>query len=108
MAADGQDAEVDIDAIGIDLSAGVADGGDEASPVGIGAGPGGFDQRRVGDGLGDAERVGVGCRAFDVQFDNMGDALAVGDDLAREGGADLGEGVGKSGVAGPEDGGAGA
>ena len=59
VAADGQVAEGDVDAVGIDLRAGVADGGGEAAPVGIAAGPGGFDQRRVGNGFGDAERIGV-------------------------------------------------
>ena len=45
--ADGDVAEPDVDAVGVDGRAGVADGGDEASPVGIGAGPRGLDQRAM-------------------------------------------------------------
>jgi len=95
VAADGQSAEVDVDAIGVDLRAGVADGGHEPPPVGVVSGPGGFDQRRVGDGLGDPQRVRVRGRAFDVQFHNMSDAFAVGNDLTGERGADLGERCGE-------------
>ena len=43
--ADWQFAEADVDAVWIDGCAGVADGGDEAAPVGIVASPGGFDER---------------------------------------------------------------
>jgi hypothetical protein len=65
VAADGQIAEINVDAVGVDLRAGVADGCDQAAPVGIAAGPGGLHQRRMGDGLGDLEGVGVGRRSFD-------------------------------------------
>jgi len=53
VAANGEVAEVDVDGVGIDGGAGVTNGGHEASPVGIGAGPGGFYKRRMGDGFGD-------------------------------------------------------
>src|SRR5690349_16959598 len=42
---DWQIAEGDVDALWVNLSAGVSDSSDEATPVGIAAGPGGFDQR---------------------------------------------------------------
>src|SRR5207237_1302395 len=48
-AADGRALQVDIDLRGIERHAGVSGGGQDASPVGIGAGHGGFDKRRVGD-----------------------------------------------------------
>ena len=77
--------------VGIDGGAGVADGGHEASPVGIGAGPGGLHKRRVGDGFGDFEGVGVGGGPGDAELDDVGDALAIGNDLAGKRSADLGE-----------------
>ena len=45
VAADGQFPKTDVEAVGIDLGAGVADGCGQASPVGIAASPGGLDQR---------------------------------------------------------------
>ena len=108
IAADGQIAEGDVDAVGIDLRAGVADGGDEASPVRIAAGPRGFYQRGMGDGFGDAQGVGIAGGAVDAQFDNMGDTFAVGDDLPRERSADLGERGGEVRIAGADGGAAGA
>src|SRR5580698_3200184 len=53
VAADAQIAEPDVDALGIDLGAGVADGGDQTAPIGIRACPGRFYQWRVRDGFGD-------------------------------------------------------
>ena len=100
VATDRQVAELDVEAIGIDFRAGVAYSGGQAAPVGISAGPGCLHQGRVGNGLGNLEGVGVGGRAVDLQFDNVSDAFAVGDDLACERGADLGEGGGELGVAG--------
>ena len=90
---------MNVEAVGIDLRAGVADGGGQAAPVGIAAGPGCLDQRRVCNGLGNLEGVGVGGCAFDVQFHDMGDAFAVGNHLTGQRGADLGEGGGELGVA---------
>src|ERR1700733_3357484 len=55
-------AEPDGNPLRLDLRAGVAGGSHQPSPVRIGAGPGGFYQRRVRDGSGDLQRIGVaGC-----------------------------------------------
>ena len=62
VAANRQRAKSDVNAVWIDPCAGVADGCDKPAPVGIAAGPGCLDQRRVGDSLGYRERIGVGCR----------------------------------------------
>src|ERR1700739_2610817 len=82
--ADGQLAEGDVDGFGVYCSAGVADGGNEAAPVGVAAGPCGLDERRMSDGFGDAECIGVRGGAVDAKFDNVRDAFAVGHDLAGE------------------------
>jgi len=79
----------------VDGRAGVADGGDEASQLGS-APATRLDQRRVGDGFGDFEGVGVILRAVDAEFDDVGDAFTVGNDLAGERGADLGEAMANS------------
>ena len=59
---------------------------------------------RMGDGLGDAEGIGVGGRAVDAEFNNVRDAFAVGDNLPGERGADVGERGSKCVVAGPDPG----
>src|SRR5579859_6359229 len=41
-------AQVDVDSLRIDFHSGVADGRQDTSPVGIGPGPGGLYQRRIG------------------------------------------------------------
>lgn len=69
--ADGQFAEGDIDRLGIDLCAGVPDGGYQSAPVRIATRPGSFDQRRVGDGFRDAQRFGVGGSAVDLEFNDV-------------------------------------
>ena len=84
IAADGEFAEGDVDGFGIDLRAGVADGGHEASPIGIAAGPRGFDERGMGDGFGNTQGIGVGGCTVDAKFDDVRDAFAVGHDLAGE------------------------
>ena len=89
---DGVIADPDAGAVGIELGAGVAGGGDEASPVGVGGGPGGFAEWALGDGAGCEAGVGFGGCAADVEGDEVGDAFAVGDDLAGEREADVGEG----------------
>src|SRR5882757_4371259 len=76
--ADQEIAETNGDARWVDLGTGVAGSGDQAAPVGVVAGPGGLDQGRVSDGPGDAERVGIGCGATDVELNQMGCAFAVG------------------------------
>src|SRR6185437_12453531 len=69
VAADGQIAERDVDGFWVDCSAGVADGGHEASPVRIATRPGGLGKRRMRDGLGNAQRVGIRSGALDAEFD---------------------------------------
>jgi hypothetical protein len=54
-----QIAEANVDAVGIDLRAGVADCGNQPAPVGISAGPGSLHQRRVRDSLGNLQRVRI-------------------------------------------------
>src|ERR1035437_812220 len=102
FAADGQFTKPYIDAVGVDLRAGVADGCSQTAPVGIATGPGGFDQGRMRDGLGNAKCIGVAGGAFDMEFDDVGDTLAVGDDLPRKRGADLGKCGGKGRVGGAD------
>ena len=46
---------------------------------------------RMGDGFGDTKGIGVGGCTVDAKFDDVRNAFAVGDDLTREGGADLRE-----------------
>ncbi len=45
----------------------------------------------MGNGLGHAQRIGICGRAADAQLHHMRKALAIGNHLARERGADLGE-----------------
>src|SRR6185437_13951352 len=87
--ADEEFAETDGDARWIDLGARVASGGDQPAPVGVVAGPGGLDQGRVRDSPCDAEGVGIGGGATDVELDQMGCAFCIGDDLLCQGGADV-------------------
>ena len=61
----------------------------------------------MGNGFGDAEGIGIGGGTIDAEFDDVGDAFAVGHDLAREGGADLGERRGKGRIARADGGAAG-
>src|SRR5215831_10735585 len=57
--ADGEFSKGNVDGLWIDLRAGVSDGCHEAPPVGIAAGPCGFYEWRVGNGLGDPQSLGV-------------------------------------------------
>src|ERR1035438_5433640 len=107
VATDGQFTEPYVDAVGVDLRAGVADGCGQTAPVGIATGPGGFDQGRMRNGLGNAKCIGVAGGAFDMEFDDVGDTFAVGNDLARKRGTDLGESGGKGRVAWADGGSAG-
>jgi len=99
VAADGERAEVNVDAVGVDGCAGVTDGGHEAAPIGIASCPCGLDEGRVSNGLRDLDGIGVGGCAFDVEFDDVRDAFSVGNNLASERCADLGEGGGERGIA---------
>ncbi len=91
-------ADPDLDGLGVEGDAGVSGGDEQASPVRVAAGPGGLAEGRVGDGFGDLFGVGGGCGAGDVEVDEVGDALAVVDDLVGEGVAYEGQGVGEGGV----------
>ncbi len=75
---------VDVEAVLVEADAGVAGGVGQASPVGVGAVPGGFDEEGVADGAGDFFGVGFGLAAFDDEFDEFGHFFAVADDLFGE------------------------
>src|SRR5580658_9205434 len=81
FAQNGDAGHVDINARGIEGHSGAAGGGENAAPVGVAAGEGGLDERRGGDGFGDALGGGFGFRAADFDFDDTLRAFAVGDDL---------------------------
>src|SRR6185503_2375803 len=66
VAADWKFAECDVDALRVNLRAGVSDGGHQAAPVGIATGPCSFDKRRMSNRLGHTDRIGVGDSAVDV------------------------------------------
>lgn len=74
----------------------VADGAEDAAPVGVFAVEGRFDQRVAGDGGGDQFRIGKGGRVDDSHADEFRGAFAVADDelgeLLREGCEDALEG----------------
>ena len=63
IAADGEIAEPDVDALGVYLRAGVTDGRDQTAPIRVAASPGGFDQRRMCNRLGDFERLSIRSRS---------------------------------------------
>jgi len=54
------------------------------SPVGVGAGDGGFDQRRIGDGAGQARGGIVTGRASDFNGDELLGAFAIARDGLRQ------------------------
>src|ERR1035438_2938158 len=62
-----QVAELDVNAIGVDLGARVADGCNQSAPVGIRARPGGLDERRMRDCFGHAQRFGIAGSALGGQ-----------------------------------------
>ena len=68
--------------------AAVACGGDQPAPVGVCARPGALVERAVRDGAGDLPGVVFGLGASDFECDDVGDSLAVVDDLVREAGGD--------------------
>lgn len=85
---------------------GVADGAEDAAPVGVFAVQGGLDERGARDAGGDGVGVRGGWGGADVDLDELGGAFAVADDevgeLLAEVGEDAGEGyvVGVEGVVG--------
>ena len=58
--------------------------GDDAAPVRVGAVHGRLHERRVGDGLGHAARVGHRARVAHGDGDQLGGALAAADDADRQ------------------------
>src|SRR5882672_9437284 len=84
VAADFLVADVNLNASRIDWDSTVADGGQDAAPVGIGAGPGGFYQRRVRDGAGYLKCLFAVAGLLDIEMDDVSCAFAVADDLFRQ------------------------
>src|SRR6478752_9111907 len=77
-------AEINIDSLWINFDAGVADGGQDASPVWISAGPGRFYQRRIGYHAPDLPGLAPRPRLFYVQTHYVFHAFAVGHNLSRQ------------------------
>ena len=71
VAADRQIAKADIEVRRIDLRARVADGCSQPSPVGVASRPRGLHQRRMGNGLGHTQRVGIRGSARDAKFHHV-------------------------------------
>src|SRR5262249_30983484 len=65
----------DRQAVAVGLLASLADGGDDAAPVGVLAGDGGLDEGRVGDREGDAPRRAIALGAAYGDGDELGHAL---------------------------------
>ncbi len=86
-------AEVDVDEFLAEASAGVADGVDDAAPVGVGAVEGAFDEEGLADGFGGAAGVVLSAGVADTDLDEFGDAFAIGDDHFGEFEHDLVEGA---------------
>src|SRR5208283_2247105 len=87
----GQAAVADEDALhtniglgGIESHAGITGGGKDAAPVGVGAGYGGFDQRRICDGSGQARGGIIAGRASDFNGDEFLGAFAIARDSLRQ------------------------
>ena len=87
-AANGDAGDPDVDALPIEFHAGAAGGGEDAAPVGIGAGEGGFHQRRIRDGARDLLGGAIGWGAAHFDFDHALRAFAIFDDRKRERHAD--------------------
>ncbi len=74
----------DIHALEIELHSGPARSGKDAPPIGIGAGKGGFHQRRIGDGARDLVGGPVRGGAAHFNFDYALRAFAIRDDCECE------------------------
>ena len=73
--------EIHFEDVGVQIgNACVTDGGEQSAEVGVGGEEGGFDQRRVGDGVGDLAGFIAGFGVFDADGDEFGRAFAVADD----------------------------
>ena len=87
-AANGDACDPDIDALTIEFHAGAARGGEDAAPVRIGSGEGGFHQRRIRNGPRELIGGAIGGGAAHFNFDHTLRAFAVFDDGERERHAD--------------------
>ena len=81
-------ADPDPERVPVRFLAGLADRHDDTAPIGVLAGDGRLDQRRVGDGEADALCGAGGRRAGDGDLHEFGSPLAVADDLVGKVAAD--------------------
>ena len=73
--------QIHFEDVGVQIGdAGVADGGEQSAEVGVGGEEGGFNEGRVGDGVGDLAGFVAGFGVFDADGDEFGRAFAVADD----------------------------
>ena len=77
-------AEPDRQPVAVGRLAGLADGHDDAAPIGVLAGDRRLDQRRIGDRQRDALGRARRLRAGDGDFDLLARALAVAHHLQRQ------------------------
>ena len=91
-AADGLVADGHADLFRINSYATSSDSGEDAAPVGIGAGPCGFYQEGMCNGAGDLQGLVAVLRLLDLKTDDVLHALAVGHDLFRQRAADFEQG----------------
>ena len=77
-------AEADVELVALGLLAGLADRHHDAAPIGVLAGAGGLDQRRIGDRERDALGRLAARRALDVDRDELARAFAVAHHLMGE------------------------
>ena len=73
--------QIHFEDVGVQIGdAGVADGGEQSAEVGVGGEEGGFNEGRVGDGVGDLAGFVAGFGVFDADGDEFGRTFAVADD----------------------------
>ena len=77
-------AEEDVEFVALGLLARLADRHDHAAPIGVLAGAGRLDQRRIGDRERDALGRLAGRRALDIDLDELARAFAVAHHLLRK------------------------
>ena len=82
----------DVELVRVEGSPGRAHGGEHAAPVGVVAEDRALEQVVAGDRPGDLEGVGLGRRGPHLDGDVVVGALGVGDELAGQARADLGDG----------------
>ncbi len=76
--------EPDVGAIGVEADTAAAGGGEDASPVGVGASKSGLHQGRIGDGARDLHCRAVGGGAADFDLDHALRSFAIGHNLKRQ------------------------